>query len=374
MAINTTYAGWTPTQSIMPLAQSTRAYQPSLAYNPSVTGFSTSSADFLPLQDSLTQMLGLILSLIQAYISQRGSSNPNHQTGTKSSPSITQASSGKQASPSATVSTTASNTNGAAIQDSGSNVLGASQVPNTPSSAGWAGNSFHYQCQNVSDDVDALSKSNVDTMFLETRYLKDGQLQQLQTKPDGSKRNILAYQSMSETGSWTGNEWTDANAAGIVRGSNPSWPDCKYVDVTSPEWQKLMVQRATDVAKSGADGIFLDTMDGWSKIGGDPEKNKAAMKKIVEAMATAARAINPNFKIVANNDSDLAAGDSAYNAAVDGHMREDGNVNTNDQTEKSQGKAIFVENYTGNSKNNADAAGYLYEEQVDKSLSHLPAI
>jgi len=347
-----------------------------MPYNQPTTGLSNSSADFLPLQDSLTQMLGLILSLIQTYMSQLGSQGPNNQYLAPPTPPSTQIPPVAQNFPSQTdaITNNTQNTDDTESKNSVSNSLIASPSTSTPSSSDWADNSFHYQCQNVSDDVDALSKSNVDTMFLETRYLKDGQLQQLQTKPDGSKRNILAYQSMSETGSWTGTEWTDANAAGIVRGSNPNWPDCKYVDVTSPEWQKLMVQRATDVAKSGADGMFLDTMDGWSKIGGDPEQNKEAMKKTVEAMAAAAKAINPNFKIVANNDSDLAANDPVYDAAVDGHMREAGSITADDQTEKAKGKAIFVETYDGTSKNSVDSDGYLHEEQVDTSLSALPAI
>lgn len=317
----------------------------------------------LPAQDSTTQQ----------NTTGQGCNN-NAQCGTSSTSNSSTATSSTNTtddtSTTGSSDTTTSTTNTAAAATTDSSTTSSQDT-----SADWAGNSFHYQCVNVSEDVEALSKSDVDTMFLETRYLKDGQLGQLQTKPDGTHRNILAYQSMSETANWTGEEWDAANSAGIVRGSNPSWPDCKYVDVTSPEWKKLMVQRATDAAKSGVDGMFLDTMDGWDKVGGDSEKNKAAMKDIVVAMASAARAINPNFKIVGNNDSDLAAGDASYAATVNGHMREGtSTISDSDKTEKVNGKPIFVETYNGNSSISVDADGYLHENQADASLSLLPAI
>jgi uncharacterized protein (TIGR01370 family) len=177
---------------------------------------------------------------------------------------------------------------------------------------------------------------------------------------------------MSETGSGMGPEWETASASGILRETTADSTENRYVDVTSPQWKQLMIDRAVSVAKSGADGMFLDKMDGWSRVGGDSEANQAAMKSTVEAMAASARAINPNFKIVGNNDAELAADDPAYSAVCDGHMREAAAATEADRLENEKGKPIFMEPFQGGVRSRFGR--YLFEEESGAEYSQVSAV
>ena len=72
---------------------------------------------------------------------------------------------------------------------------------------------------------------------------------------------FLGYVSLGEI--HAGRDYfAEAQAAGILIGPQPRWPDAWFVDMRSEAWRRLLLERIVPaLVARGFDGIFLDTLD-----------------------------------------------------------------------------------------------------------------
>lgn len=116
-----------------------------------------------------------------------------------------------------------------------------------------------------------------------------------------------------------------------------SWP-ARYVEYWNDDWKAIVMDQVTDIVTRGYSGIFLDNILTYYEIAADrnqlgtsqSEFYATEMIKLVVEIAATARAINPDFAVIANGGpyilGDAAAFGTAlvsqYLIAIDGIMAE----------------------------------------------------
>ena len=56
--------------------------------------------------------------------------------------------------------------------------------------------------------------------------------------------------------------FAQAEAAGVLLDANPDWPRAHHVDLRSPAWRDIVLDRLIPpILAQGFDGVFLDTLD-----------------------------------------------------------------------------------------------------------------
>src|SRR5262249_9414696 len=89
----------------------------------------------------------------------------------------------------------------------------------------------------------------------------------MRTKPDGTRRLVIAYLSIGEAESYRSywqDSWTTARPDWIDP-ENPDWPGNYLVQYWRPEWQRLIFGSADAyldrIIDAGFDGVYLDGVD-----------------------------------------------------------------------------------------------------------------
>lgn len=198
---------------------------------------------------------------------------------------------------------------------------------------------YLYQLQKA--NYSSLQQANADIMVIDP---DDSGLtpQQVQTMK-GQGKLTFAYTSIGEAedyrGYWRNNNWT-VNPPSFLLEENPDWPGNYTVEFWHPDWQRAMIDRIVSFVRQGYDGIYLDIVDGFQRsevidaynTGGDVGKSgdiRNDMENFVIRISNAAKAVNPQFKIIPQNaisllakPNDIRLPNVRYLQAIDGIGKE----------------------------------------------------
>jgi cysteinyl-tRNA synthetase, unknown class len=198
--------------------------------------------------------------------------------------------------------------------------------------------SWGYQLQNTG--VADVARSPYDLMVID--YERDAsiggpftpaELKAMKTKPDGSRRFMIAYISIGEAENyrsyWGDRNWGDArNRTPLVEKENPEWEANFNVRYWEQEWQNLILNDADSyinrIMDAGFDGIYLDKVDIADDYQGKTPPGTVSsdlMIQFVRKICTVTKLRDPNFLTIAQNADGLLDDDS-YLAAIDGIGRE----------------------------------------------------
>ena len=141
-------------------------------------------------------------------------------------------------------------------------------------------------------------------------------------------RKVIAYISIGEAEDYRlywRKEWGSRGkltkvAPAWLGAENPEWKGNYRVKYWHPDWQKLMLAAIDDTMKCGFDGVYLDIVDGFESFEQDgaefidnrvnPETKQTFRRDMVDwvkAIATHARAKNPDALVIPQNGSQLLA-------------------------------------------------------------------
>lgn len=112
--------------------------------------------------------------------------------------------------------------------------------------------------------------------------------------------------------------------------SNDRWSS-QRIAYWSPEWRKIMIDRALEMHRLGYNGIMLDTVDSFNVLmkpyqhKRDPRQD---MAELIGAMRDAIHAVDPNFKIMINSGMALygtrySKTNEPFLSLIDGQLKED---------------------------------------------------
>ena len=156
------------------------------------------------------------------------------------------------------------------------------------------------------------------------------QLRLARSKPDGSRRLVLAYLSIGEAERYRfywKPEWFDADKKPAWLGAvNTVWDGNYLVQFWDPEWQRLIYGSPESylerIKAAGFDGIYLDRADvhsEWTKS--NPQAQKE-MESFIVGLAAAARIGDPYFLVVMQNAEELVASKPVL-GSIDAIAKED---------------------------------------------------
>ncbi len=156
------------------------------------------------------------------------------------------------------------------------------------------------------------------------------EIRRLKTKPDGSRRIVLAYLSIGEAEKYRYYWQEDWETSALA----PPWltePNKRYrtnfpVRYWHADWQAIVFRGENSylgrILNAGFDGIYLDRVDVHEEF---EKENPAAAEQMiafVKALAAHARSLRPGFLVVPQNGEELLE-DAGYRAVIDGIAKED---------------------------------------------------
>jgi cysteinyl-tRNA synthetase len=165
-------------------------------------------------------------------------------------------------------------------------------------------------------DLGALSRCPFDLLVIDLgdgdRPLTATDVARLKTKPDRSRRLVLAYLSIGEAEeyrSYFEASWKTKPPAFLAK-LNKDWKGNYKVRFWDPAWQRLVFEYLDRIVASGFDGAYLDIIDAFDYFGPDgemPERPTAAkdMQNFVLAIARHARKEHADFLVVPQNGAEI---------------------------------------------------------------------
>ncbi|MGE0769169.1 MAG: MJ1477/TM1410 family putative glycoside hydrolase [Hyphomicrobiaceae bacterium] len=269
-----------------------------------------------------------------------------------------------------------------------------------------------YQLQDL--DVKQAAASSFDLLVVD--YARDGardtalkpaEVARLATRPDGSRRLVLAYLSIGEAESYRfywRKQW-ERQPPGWLLGENPDWDQNYAVRFWDRDWQALLYGNPDayldQILAQGFDGIYLDKCDVTEdlrtrerKAASERTDLDADMVDLVRRLAAYGRARRPGFLVVMQNAEPLLER-VELRREIDAVAKEElfygleaaEKPNDRDEIEwarerldlmRKDGKPVFVVEYLGNAAKIAKAAeaardyGYvLYTADKSRELDRL---
>lgn len=169
---------------------------------------------------------------------------------------------------------------------------------------------YLYQLQNASNASLTAADFKVGVVDYEDSKLTRAQLSELES----SGKTLYSYLSIGEAENfrsyWSTGGWDD-HAPSFVLGENPNWEGAYRVKFWDPAWQQIVFNRLDEIVKQGYEGAYFDIVDGYTvqeviaaydKPGGNIRTD---MENFVIALSNRAKALNPDFKIIAQNAVEL---------------------------------------------------------------------
>ncbi len=195
--------------------------------------------------------------------------------------------------------------------------------------------SWGYQLQQV--DPAAVTATPYDLVVID--YMRDGaaagpfepaKLAQMQRKPDGHRRIVLAYLSIGEAEDYRfywQRDWAGAPPAWLGA-ENPDWPGNYAVRYWDHTWQDLILGTPgaylDAILAGGFDGVYLDRIDAFDvpdPVFSRPHRMQL-MSDFVVRIASYARQHRPGFIVVGQNGEELLD-DPDYASTIDAVGKED---------------------------------------------------
>ncbi len=204
-----------------------------------------------------------------------------------------------------------------------------------------------YQLQRASP---ARIPAPIDVMVIDyargntpTETLSPMEVQRFRTRPDGSKRIVLAYLSIGEAEnyryywwshwrarppSWLGDEnpewkgnfrvrYWDDGWRGIIMNPRPTAMDHALERIV--DWRKPYLDR---IIEAGFDGVYLDRVDAFMEWQATRPSAELDMVRLVADLAAYARSRQPGFLVVTQNGEELLRHND-LRRVVDGVAKED---------------------------------------------------
>lgn len=284
-------------------------------------------------------------------------------------------------------------------------------VPSTPRDATTI-RTWGYQLQNL--DLRRAAESPFDLIVIDPSHdgsddgtLTDAEVARLKTKPDGTRRLVVAYLSIGEAESYRGYwnaSWKKQKPAWLLA-ENPEWKENYAVCFWDPAWQSIMCgdtgSRLDRIIAAGFDGVYLDKCDVYEDMRHRRMAEAKARPNLESDMVAFVRRISehakrakPGFLVIMQNAESLID-DAALRDAIDGVGKEelvygiDGPEKRNKPDEiewsrnqldklKRDGKLVFVIEYLNNQSKIDDATRtiraldyILYISDKNRDLSRL---
>jgi cysteinyl-tRNA synthetase, unknown class len=215
--------------------------------------------------------------------------------------------------------------------------------------------SWSYQ---LTGNMSSIAASNADVVVVDADH--GGAAARFKTKPGGGRRAAIAYLSVGEAEKWRG-YWKGCCASSRpswLTSTTQGWANNYAVKFWEPGWKAIVQQRVREIFAKGYDGVYLDRIDTWERVG-----SKAQMIQFIKEIAAQARGLKGDAAIIVQNGEELLD-NSSYVSAIDAiakedlfhGIRHDGSRNSVGavkasvgllQRAKSQGKKIFVVEYLG---------------------------
>ena len=189
-------------------------------------------------------------------------------------------------------------------------------------------------CQFQNTDIGRIAASPLDMIVVDHALDQPGrvvataaEIERLKTKPDGSRRLVLAYLSVGEAENyrpyWNSN-WANDPPAWLGP-SNVNWPGSYVARYWEPDWQKIVFSGdesiLAGILAAGFDGVFLDRVDAYIDWEATRPAAPAEMVELVRRLAATARAADPHFLIISQNAEPLLRR-KAYRDLIDGVSKE----------------------------------------------------
>ena len=141
---------------------------------------------------------------------------------------------------------------------------------------------------------------------------KRSEIQALKSKPDGSRRLVLAYLSIGEAERYRfywDESWLEPGRRPSWLGAdNPQWAGNYPVEFWNPEWQKLIYGASGSyverVMEAGFDGVYLDRADVYQQFPARPQA-EAEMAEFLARLADHVRRLKPDALVVMQNAEEL---------------------------------------------------------------------
>jgi cysteinyl-tRNA synthetase, unknown class len=176
-----------------------------------------------------------------------------------------------------------------------------------------------YQLQTF--DMEQLKSSAYDLLVIDHApdrvesvelLFRRAEIAPLKTKPDGTRRLVLAYLSIGEAERYRfywNDEWCKSVARPTWLGSqNATWAGNYVVNFWRADWQKLIFGQSDSyvdrLLEAGFDGVYLDRADVYDEFKNRPTA-KAEMVRFIAALSKHARSINPEAYVVLQNAEEL---------------------------------------------------------------------
>lgn len=155
-----------------------------------------------------------------------------------------------------------------------------------------------------------------------------GDVAAMKTKPDGSRRLVLAYLSIGEAEDYRyywRREWSEQAPAWMAP-ENTAWPGNFPVEFWRPEWQRILFQAPDSylarILAAGFDGIYLDRADVFQEWLPKHPRAEAQMISLIRDLAGTARRAKPDFLVVLQNAEELMR-HAEVRHAIDAIAKED---------------------------------------------------
>lgn len=159
--------------------------------------------------------------------------------------------------------------------------------------------------------ISAEYLANIDLAILDPDAIQPKDLAPVPTR-------LIGYVSVGEAEE-SREYWPQAVEKDFLVEQNPDWPGAHRVDVRSPAWQALLMQRIQHLIDVGYQGVFLDTIDTAAYLE-EKDSKYAGAKQAVVALVQAIHKKYPQFMIIPNNGLEFLMD---YGAAIDGVVVED---------------------------------------------------
>lgn len=193
-----------------------------------------------------------------------------------------------------------------------------------------------YQLKDISPEkIEVIQKSPFDMVIIDSSMFPDEkeirlsreQVASMKTKPDGSRRVVIAYFSAGEAENFRyywDPAWNKQWPKWVLKPSK-EWKGDYTVRYWFPEWQKIvfgspdaLIDRIMD---AGFDGVMVDRTDAYYYFG-DTEEHRRYMVGFVKKMADYMHARDPAFVVIAQNAEELLEHEDYFNS-IDAVLKED---------------------------------------------------
>jgi cysteinyl-tRNA synthetase, unknown class len=177
--------------------------------------------------------------------------------------------------------------------------------------------SWRYQLQGINPYVVAQSSADlvVIDLFRDDGAFTRAQVEQMQRKPDGSRRVVLSYMSIGEAEDYRW-YWPHRSSAWLGA-ENSKWRGNYGVRFWHADWQQIIFEYTDKIVAAGFDGVYLDKVDEFEDMG-----HKDDMVEFVARIAARAKAQRSDFMVVSQN-GDALIPDAKFRRAIDAFARED---------------------------------------------------